>query len=676
MLFLLVGFATIGMGQRNLRDSLKLQITAYKHQPAFSTKDTTFIDLLNKLSAEMRYYNSDSLRLLALEVLKYSKAATYPRGESMALLRLGDYHSDRGDREQAISHYLEAIEHAKELSNPNLQLRIQNNLSGEYGYNGDYAKALSGYLDGIELAEKVDHKLMLSIMYENIGGLYASQKDFVQALEFYKKVKKINEQIGDPINSAKSMANLASVYTQMNNHDYAMFNINSSISTFEKFHIMDWLAFAYEVKGKIYVNQEKYTWALHWYKQSEMLHQKIDDERGKIDLLNGLSEAYFGLKKDSISEGYALEAFEISTKILFLEGIRKCSKTLYKINKNKEDYATALYYHELYQKLADTLARTENSKSLSMFKTKIAHDRQQEQLILENEKALAKQQGYIKASLVMLLIVILVALLVYRNQKVQKKLNIALQAKTEDLQKNEQELKEINETKDKLFSIIAHDLRGPIGALKGLLKLFKDGEIAKDEFLDFMPKLTKDVDHISFTLNNLLSWGQSQMKGSVTKPSVTALEVLTRDNINLLAEIAKEKSIKIKNTIPENTLTWSDANQIDIVIRNLISNALKFTPTGGTILINACEVDHYWEVAVRDSGVGITYDVQQHIFSKDSNITTYGTNNEKGTGLGLGLCKEMVEKNGGRIWVKSAPQKGSCFYFTVPMAQKKYQKAG
>lgn len=237
-------------------------------------------------------------------------------------------------------------------------------------------------------------------------------------------------------------------------------------------------------------------------------------------------------------------------------------------------------------------------------------------------------------------------------------------------------MQEINETKDKLFSIIGHDLRGPIGAFQGLLKLLKDGEVGQSEFMEFIPKLRHDIDHISFTLNNLLSWGQTQMNGSITKPSMVNVESIVKENMHLLSEIAEKKSIKLSSQLASNTLVWSDSDQIDIVIRNLISNALKFTPDNGMVTISSNEMSHFWQISVRDTGVGIDKDIIQKLFCKKSNITTYGTNNEKGTGLGLSLCKEMVEKNGGDIWVESHVRKGSTFHFTMPKAKKNYQQAG
>jgi signal transduction histidine kinase len=166
------------------------------------------------------------------------------------------------------------------------------------------------------------------------------------------------------------------------------------------------------------------------------------------------------------------------------------------------------------------------------------------------------------------------------------------------------------------------------------------------------------------------------MNGSVTRPAVIPVENIVGDNFNLLSEIAEAKSIKLVSNVPSNTLAWVDGDQLDIVIRNLISNALKFTKANGLVSVAAQERTDHWEIAVRDTGIGMPKETVEKIFSKNTNITTYGTNNEKGTGLGLSLCKEMVEKNNGTIWVDSSPQQGSCFYFTVPKAKSSYQKAG
>lgn len=662
--------------QQRLRDSLKGELKALKMSSNFQPKDSTYVNLLNALGTELRFYKPDSLLSLSKEALSHSTSSNYLKGKMESLMGIGDYYSDKGLQEESISHYLRARALAKEFNNLDFILYTHNSLAGEYEYKGEYAMALNEYLESMEIATTANKIKMLSILNENIALLYASQKDFDQALAYFKTVKKLNEEIDDEIFTARSLSNMASIYADTDNLEYAMFNINTSISIFEKNEELDWLAFAYQTKGKTYLKQEKYEWALFWLKQSKAIHDKrVEDERAEIDLLHGLAEANLGMGRDSLSEQHALKGFNLAQRLGIKEGIKKHSKTLYQLHKQKEAYIKALAYHELYQELADTISKNESKKSLVMLKTQLNHEQQKEDLIAESEKALAKQKNYIYASLAILLILLGITLLVRRNESIQKKLNKELNLKKNDLEKQEIELRDINEAKDKLFSIIGHDLRGPIGALKGLLQLFDGKEINQKEFLNFVPKLRSDIDHISFTLNNLLSWGQTQMNGTITKPSRVLLENIVNENINLLSEIAEGKSIKMINKLSDSTFAWSDADQMDIVIRNLMSNALKFTPKEGLITIKAKEKGDCWEICVCDTGIGMDSETQNKIFDANANITTYGTDNEKGTGLGLSLCKEMVENNKGTIWVESILNEGTSFYFTVPKAKDEYEKA-
>ncbi len=662
-------------GQENNRHELKNKITTLRKTNQFSAQDTLHIQLLIDLGKEMRYLSTDSLLSLSEEALSYSQRIEHLRGQSESYLGLGDYFSDQGKRKAAITNYNKGLILAKNLNNYKLILRIKNNLATEYVYKGDYAKALSNYLEGIEIAQLHGEKKLLSIMNENIAGLYASQKDFQQAEEFYVKVKKLNDELDDEVSSGKSESNMASLYADMGKLDLAMFNVNRSIGVLERHKILDWLAYAYEIKGKIYLKQDKFQWALYWYHQSELLHEKIDDPRSKIDLLNGIAEAYLGQGKDELSEKYALEAYDISTRIKFAEGTQKCANTLYKINKNKKSYGKALRFHEIYLEISDTLHRNENKKSLTLLKTREEYNQQKIVLIEENKRALAKQRGLIYAAIIVLVVFAIITFFIKRAERIQKTLNKELKIKTAKLEKQELDLIDSNETKTKLFSIIGHDLRGPIGALQGLLQMFTDGEVNKSEFFEFIPKLKSDVDHIYFTLSNLLSWGQTQMNGSKMKAAVVPIESIVNENIELLSQVAKTKAIKIVSKLAENTVVWSDGNQLDIVVRNLISNALKFTPDNGMITIMSREKNDFWEVSIRDTGVGMDKITMEKLFKKDSSFTTYGTNNEKGTGLGLSLCKEMIEKNGGAIWVESTLRKGSTFYFTLPKAKNKYSVA-
>ncbi|WP_300025279.1 tetratricopeptide repeat-containing sensor histidine kinase [uncultured Maribacter sp.] len=661
--------------QDSNRDTLINEIEQIKLSANFNSKDTVYINSLLELANRYRFHYLDSLKILSEKSLELSKNASYINGEINSYHALGGFYSDKGRIDQAIQYFSKAYKLADKYDDHLLKAGILNDLAKEYGYKGEYSKALKWYLATIEIAEKYDYKNIISIVNDNIAHLYLEQKDYEQAMVFLQKSKSIHEEIGNPIFLAETLSNIASTYADMNELDYAMYNINISIATFEKEKILEWLAYCYEIKGKIYLKKNKNTWALYWYKQSELLHEEIEDDRAKIDLLNGMTEAYLNLEKDSIAEIHALNAFNLSKKIGLRLGIKSSAQKLSKIFKNKKDFEKSLWYHEIYQATYESLSAISNEKALSMLKTRVAYDQQKKQLILDNEKALAKQKIYIYVFIVILFIFAIITFLIHRNEQAQKKLNQQLRHKKTALEEKQAYLNELNQTKNKLFSIIGHDLRGPIGAFQGLLKLFKEGEMTKEEFLNFVPKLKVDIDTISFTLNNLLSWGQTQMNGSITKHSVTNLDSIVEENIALLSEIAESKSISLVNRIEPNCQIWSDPNQIDIIIRNLLSNALKFTPNNGQIVIGAIQKIKTCEIYVKDNGMGMSEDIISKLFEKDSNHTTYGTNNEKGTGLGLSLCKEMVEKNNGKIWVHSAIGKGSSFYFTIPRIQKQYKES-
>tara|TARA_R110001606_G_scaffold9783_2_gene41928 strand:+ start:37 stop:2121 length:2085 start_codon:yes stop_codon:yes gene_type:complete len=674
VIFLILSFTTLA-SQSSKREILLSEIEEIRNSSNFNSKDTLYIHNLIALAYEYRFHNLDSLYTLSQKNLALSKKAEYTNGEISSYHSMGGYYSDKGKIDQAIIYFNKAYKLAEKYENNFLKVRTLNDLAKEYGYKGDYSKSLKWYLEAMEIAEKHNYKNSISIINDNIAHLYLEQKDFQQAMVFLQKSKAIHEEVGNPVFLAETLSNIASTYADMNELDYAMYNINISIATFEKEKILEWLAYCYEIKGKIYLKKNKNTWALYWYKQSELLHQEIEDDRGKIDLLNGMTEAYLNLKKDSIAEEYAFNAFNLSKKIGLRSGIKNSTQNLSKIFKIKKDFEKSLWYHELYQTTYESLSAISNEKALNMLKTRVEYDQQKQLLIVENEKALAKQKIYIYIFIIILFIFAIITFIVHRNQQEQKKLNQELRNKKADLEQKQAYLNELNQTKNKLFSIIGHDLRGPIGAFQGLLKLFKEGEMTKDEFLNFVPKLKVDIDTISFTLNNLLSWGQTQMNGSITRHSITNLDSIVEENIALLSEIAEAKSITLINRIEPNCQVWSDPNQIDIIIRNLLSNALKFTPNNGKIIIGAIQKIKTCEIYVKDNGLGMSEEIIGKLFEKDSNHTTYGTNDEKGTGLGLSLCKEMVEKNNGKIWVHSALGRGSSFYFTIPRIQKQYKES-
>jgi len=247
--------------------------------------------------------------------------------------------------------------------------------------------------------------------------------------------------------------------------------------------------------------------------------------------------------------------------------------------------------------------------------------------------------------------------------------HLELRAAKESLKQKIAELNQINAEKDKFFSIIAHDLTNPFNTLLCLAELLEDKDMElqankRDEYITLIHQSSRRGYNL---LKNLLEWSRSQTGRMQFNPQAFPLKTLIEHNIDLLSSTAWNKSIDITTDVTETLVVTADKNMLDTVIRNLLSNAVKFTPAAGKINIAAQVLENEIKITIADNGIGIKAEDIDKLFRIDINHTTIGTRAEKGTGLGLILCKEFVEKNGGRIWVESEVDQGSQFFIVLPV---------
>lgn len=233
---------------------------------------------------------------------------------------------------------------------------------------------------------------------------------------------------------------------------------------------------------------------------------------------------------------------------------------------------------------------------------------------------------------------------------------------------SEEKLKNLNASKDKFFSIVAHDLRSPFTSLIGYSEFLKEDleDLSKEEIELFANNIHESSQIVFNLLENLLQWSRVQTDRIKIDPEIYDISQLVYSTFNLLKNNAKKKSITLVNNIPPRTLVYSDVQTISSVVQNLLSNAIKFTPREGEIEVGCKLKKDELDIFVSDTGVGIKDEDKEKLFKIDMHLTTEGTEKEEGSGLGLILCKELIEKNNGNIWVGSELGKGSTFYFTLP----------
>lgn len=254
---------------------------------------------------------------------------------------------------------------------------------------------------------------------------------------------------------------------------------------------------------------------------------------------------------------------------------------------------------------------------------------------------------------------------VTQTKKLEKEKSDALKS----LQTSENSLRKLNAEKDKFFSIIAHDLRGPLSSFLGLSRVMAENlpDFTKDELQVMTTSMCKSATNLYGLLENLLEWSRIQRNIIGFNPKSFLVMPNIQENILSVLELARTKSITIDLDVPENLHVFADEYMFGSTMRNFVSNAVKFTHKGGKIVITAKKVsEEFVEISVRDNGIGMNPDLLQKLFKLDENTRRNGTNGEPSTGLGLLLCKELIEKNGGKIWVESEDGNGSVFYFTVP----------
>lgn len=244
-----------------------------------------------------------------------------------------------------------------------------------------------------------------------------------------------------------------------------------------------------------------------------------------------------------------------------------------------------------------------------------------------------------------------------------------------ELYKSKQKIMEMNQTRDKLYSIIAHDIRAPFSSIKFVINFIADGLIdpASDEFKDIIKELSKSTEETSTLLNNLLEWTKFQSGSLVITPKLLNVFPVVLECMHLLSANACNKSISLTYTLPQEVLAYFDEISMHTVFRNLISNAIKFTPEGGSITLTHETQGSFQVIKVTDSGVGIRPEVMSKLFDKNEHYTTLGTRKEQGSGFGLILIDDFVKQNHGRIEIQSEVGKGTTFSVFIPSDKETFE---
>jgi len=612
------------------------------------------------------------------ECLTLSKNVNNYSGAGNAYVRIALIHKRKEDYSQALKFYEDAIKQfslAKDTFGIN---KTYLNRGSVFLKETKYDLALNDYISGLQYFEKINDQKQILTAYNNIGLVYKNLKDYNKSINNYQKALQI--ALKPKYNSYLYYCynNIANIYSIQNKFQEALSYYKKSIDVLKAKPNKYRLAQTYHNIGACFLEMKQYAMAIDYQKQSLQLKEEIGNKNLIITSLNGLSQANYIMGNLDDALNYSKRAYELGKEIGHIDYQKNSASRIFHILTHQHQADSALRYWEIYDQLKDSLINKESLKQVTEIQAKYEAEKKEAQIALlkkENNNKAMQRNG-----LVVILILIagyagFIVYSYYSNKKLTRLLSLQksrIEWSKELLDCRNKELKVSNQTKNKLFQIISHDLRSPLASVSGISHLIqillKQGRY--HELDETSQDLNECVTRVLNLTDNLLSWSLNQSGKLPFTPVVIPVNNLLAGILKIYKAGAQQKNILLELSISQNLFVYADRPMLETVVRNLLNNALKFTPEGGLIVLGAEMKEDYTEIYIEDNGVGISDEAISHIFELDT--TSSGTRGEKGNGLGLILCKDFIERNHGKIWVESEEGHGTTFRFTVPNAEKIY----
>jgi signal transduction histidine kinase/tetratricopeptide (TPR) repeat protein len=585
------------------------------------------------------------------------------------------------DYKNAIENFILSLEITKTLNDDLALALIYNSLGNIYQEISSYEESLKYYLDALAIYEKLNEKDGISMIYNNLGIVYQGLKENDKALSYYEKSLEMDRESGYKEGEATALNNIGTAYDEKGDKVKALEYYNEALKINKELDIKDGIATAYNNIGLIYLDLGDYEKAYTNLWESTEISKEINDLYALSNNYNNLANLFLRQKQYNEAKNYLVLASDLAKKLDVKEWLAESYELYSKLYTEQNDYKKAMEYFKLYSEIQDSIFERASNNSMAEMKIKYETEfLETENKILKKDNEihrleLQKQKNQKKYWIAFSILILALAGLGFNLVRVKKKTNNLLRSKNSELNEaneklleSENNLKELNATKDKFFSIIAHDLKNPFQSLLGFSETLSNqiDKLEKKDIVEYSRLINESSQNLFNLLSNLLQWAKSQLGNIKVSPSELNLYDSLDDVLTFLKIIAIKKNISIKNQINKETMVFADKHVIATLLRNLISNAIKFTNIGGEIVISSEIREKEIIVSVKDNGKGISEENINKLFRIDKEFSTKGTENESGTGLGLILCKELITQSNGKIFVESVLGKGSNFKFTLP----------
>jgi signal transduction histidine kinase/TPR repeat protein len=545
-------------------------------------------------------------------------------GESEALLYQGICYNTLNNNEKAIEFYLRSLRLKEILKDEKGISAILNNLGNIYKEIRDYQRALAAYKRCLTSSQKQSNAKIQATAMSNIAVIYKLQGDFTSAVSWNEKALSLRESIDDQRGISASLNNLATIYADS--------------------------AFSGKDLSK----------AMEFIRRAVTIKEQTGDRYGLSQSLINLGQMCRETAHDREAWQYLQKALKLSQELKAIGITISCYQALAELSAGNGRYHEAWEFSIKHNKLRDSVYTMESSRKIAELQVRYETEkRDRENQLLKQmteiqDLQLNKQRTQRNFLLIFTILILLLSIAIYSRFLLKKRTNKILEEKNV-------ELSLLNATKDKFFSIVAHDLKNPFSVLLNVTHTLRDryDELEEPRRSTSISLISGAVDQIHHLLENLLHWSVSQSGRLTVNPEPILLRDLVENTFQLLKLPAGKKGITLDNHVENPATVIADRNMISLVFRNLLTNAVKFMEQSGKVTVSATPQDGVVHIFISDEGPGMSKEEISMLFRIDVNHTVIGRSNEKGSGLGLILCHEFVTLNGGTIDIESDPGKGT-----------------
>lgn len=666
-ILLIIVFALF-INQKMLYSYDNNKIDSIKYNIQQLTEDSSKTDRLLYLSQlYIKTKNFDSAHAYIDKAVDLANKSGNARIKAKTLETKGNLYKKEGHFKKSINLLTEAYILALQINDKNLLVNTANNIGISYRRLTEDDKALNWHLLAYRLAEEIHDSRNLAIASNSIGIIYTWQNYYDKALPYFEKAIEIERSTNNSIGVAINLNSMAWVYEKKEDYTKAIKFYKQALEVNVNIKNKKGIAICYNDLGKIYRTIGEYQKSLEFYKKTLDVNKKIGDKRYIAtshiylgEVYNDLGNYKKSLKHLAKGEQYAKE---VNEKRLLQLAWQQFSLAYENLNNHKK----ALEAHKIFTLYRDTINDTEKTKQIIEMQTNYEIEikeetikNQEQQLVIQNLQLKNRQTALIYLGVLILLIVVLTLALLNRF-RYRSKMNTILNEKN-------QQLSELNASKNMFFSIISHDLKNPTNAFQNITEALTENleNLDSEELAYYINELNLSAGQLNRFLKNLLEWTKSQQETALFDSTKTNLYDVAKETLKNVQSMASKKMLVISNEIQKDLSFSTNKDAVATILNNILVNAIKFSPKNKTIKLQAFQTNNHISITISDEGIGMTKDDADKLFRIEVNTSTIGNSEEKGTGLGLKICAALTKKLNGHIKVDSALGMGTTFTISLP----------